>query len=643
MSNDDPHNSGRLSRSPARLPGAEEKLTPEGFARGAAILKERLKDLPGGPGVYRMISDKGAVLYVGKARNLKKRVGNYTQMARLPLRQQRMIALTRALETTLTHTEAEALLLEAHLIRHHRPPYNILLLDDKSYPYILIRRDHPFPQIMKYRGARAKNGWYYGPFASGAAVYETLGLLARAFRLRNCPDTVFAGRKRPCLQYHIKRCTAPCVEHVTQAQYARQVAQARAFLEGKSDALLVQLQNAMKQASAALDYEHAAELRDRIRMIAAIQARQHVSLKDSLDADIMALAREGGRAVAQVFFVRGGRHYGGHAHALTVDAATPDKEVMESFLAQFYAERTPPPLALVSALPADPALLAAALRQKHGSRVTIRAPRKGARKALMTMALRNARASLDRGNAGRKSQAALLSGVARLFGLIDAPQRIEVYDNSHISGKEAVGAMIVAGADGFVKKAYRKFIIHAGDAAPGDDISMMREVIHRRFARALKEDPERSGGPWPDLLLIDGGQTQVKAVCAALAELGLSAIPVVGIAKGPDRHAGRERFFLPGKEPFSLPQGEAALYFLQRLRDEAHRFAIGFHRARRQKALAASPLDAIPNIGPARKKRLLLHFGSAREVSRAGVEDLARVPGISAELARVIYQHFHEG
>ncbi|MBI3419496.1 MAG: excinuclease ABC subunit UvrC [Proteobacteria bacterium] len=643
MSNEEPNKAERSSRSPGKLPGAEEAFTYARFQRGTGLIKEHLKNMPSGPGVYRMISEKGEVLYVGKARNLKKRVSSYAQAGRLDQRQQRMIALTRALEFTLTHTEAEALLLEANLIRHHQPAFNILLLDDKSYPYILITRDHAFPQLMKYRGSRARKGWYYGPFASGEAVYETLGLLTRAFRLRNCADTIFNSRKRPCLQYHIKRCTAPCVAYVSKEEYAKQVEQAREFLAGKSDMLLKQLQKEMQESSEALNYEKAAELRDRIRMIAAIQSKQHVSLTDSMDADVSAIAREGGHIAIQMFFVRGGRHYGGRAHFLQADPEATEKEIMSSFLSQFYADKPAPKLILASHAPEDISVLATALSEKNKTRITVSVPTKGSRKALITMALKNAREALAQRLSGRQSQTKLLEDLARVFGLIDTPKRIEVFDNSHISGSEMVGAMIVAGLDGFTKKAYRKFIIRSTELTPGDDYGMMREVLKRRFARAIKEDPTRGGGQWPDLVLIDGGAGQVNAACDVLAELGLSNIPIAGIAKGLERNAGRERFFLPGKEPFSLEPKEPALYFLQRLRDEAHRFAIGFHRARRQKTMTQSPLDAIPNIGPLRKKKLLMHFGSAKEVSKAGLDDLRRVPGISEDLAKKIYGYFHEG
>jgi excinuclease ABC subunit C len=643
MANDDPNNEKRLSRSPGKLPGAEEVFTYANYLRGNEVLKEALKNMPGSPGVYRMMSAIGEVLYVGKAKNLKKRVTSYTQVGRLEQRHERMLAKTATLEFTITHTEVEALLLEANLIRHHQPPFNILLLDDKSYPYILITRDHDFPQVVKYRGAREKKGWYYGPFASGEAVYETLGILARAFRLRNCADTIFAARKRPCLQYHIKRCTAPCVNFVTKDQYAEQVEQARAFLSGKSTVLLTQLQKDMQAASEKQEYEYAAELRDRIQMITKMHTKQNINLADTSDADIAAIAREGKHVAVQMFFVRGGRHYGGRAHFFDADPVMPEKEIMEAFLTQFYSNKPAPKLVLISHAPENLGVLAKALSEQNNYRVTVSVPTKGSKRGLITMALRNAKEALSQRLTGRASQTKLLEDVARVFGLIDTPKRIEVYDNSHISGSEAVGAMIVAGVDGFIKKAYRKFIIKNTELSPGDDYGMMREVLKRRFARALKEDPERGGGQWPDLLLIDGGAGQLSAACEVLADLGLSNIPVVGIAKGPDRNAGRERFFLPGREPFMMEPREPALYFLQRLRDEVHRFAIGFHRARRQKNISKSPLDSIPNIGPLRKKNLLLHFGSAKEVARAGLEDLKRVPGISAEMAKTIYGYFNEG
>lgn len=641
MSNEDPHNKDRISRSPAHLPGGTAKLAPASFVTGANILREELKNIPGSPGVYRMISAKGEILYVGKARNLKKRVTSYTQAERLPNRLQRMVALVANLEITITHTESEALLLEANLIRHHQPPFNILLRDDKSYPYILITRDHDFPQVVKYRGSKSQKGWYYGPFASSEAVVEMLTFLMRSFRLRNCTDSVFSARKRPCLQYHIKRCTAPCVGKVTVEEYAVQVKEARDFLAGKDDSFLHELQERMNQASDAQDYEEAASLRDRIRMLAAIHSRQKINIMNLGDADVVALHRAAGQSCIQVFFFRNDRNYGNRAVFLQHEGDMTDSEVMESFLGQFYADKPAPRLILVSHLPEETELLEQALREKNEMRIEIAEPKLGDKKALIDMALENAREALARRLADRKSQDDLLAGLATRFNLIGPPQRIEVYDNSHVSGQHAVGCMIVAGPEGFIKKAYRKFNIKSEDITPGDDYGMMREMLQRRFARAIEEYPERTPAHWPDLVLIDGGQGQLSAAQQVMDDLGLHDIPVVGVAKGPQRDAGRERFFMKGVTPFMMEPREPVLYYLQRLRDEAHRFAIGTHRTRRAKAISASPLDSVPGIGPTRKKKLLLHFGSAQGVSRAGIEDLMRVPGISADLAKIIYEHFH--
>lgn len=654
MTNETPHDQKRVSRpafAEARLrlrAGRSAKSLPSKdgghryFARGADVLRAALISMPSTPGVYRMIGEKGEVLYVGKAKALKKRVASYTQMARLPVRLQRMVALVHAVEMTHTHTEAEALLLEANLIRYHEPPFNVLLLDDKSYPSILITR-HDFPQVVKYRGSREERGWYYGPFASAEAVMETLNLLTRGFQLRNCSDTVFAARKRPCLQYHIRRCTAPCVGLVTREEYAEQVKEACAFLSGKSDALLKELQAKMQGASEARDFESAAEIRDRIKAIAHMHTKQAAHVAGVADADVAALHRAGSHSCIEVFFIRAGSNYGSRAFFPQHAAEVSEAEMMSQFVAQFYAEKIPPSCILLSHPPQDAALLVEALGKQAGRKVQIFVPRQGEKFRLIGMALKNAKESLARRLAERQSQTALLEGMAKIFALANAPKRIEVYDNSHVSGKHAVGAMIVAGPEGFHKKSYRIFNIKSEDLAPGDDVAMLREVLKRRFSRALSEDQRDEPGLWPDVLLIDGGAGQLTAACTVLADLGVNDVPLIAIAKGPDRNAGRERFFMEGRQTFSLEPRDPVLYFLQRLRDEAHRFAIGRHRARRARAIRTSKLDGVPGVGSKRKRQLLLQFGSAEGVARAGMADLKRTPGISAELARKIYDYFHGG
>ncbi len=634
MSNEDPNNPNRISRSAPSLPGGTDDIPKGGFARGAAVLKEYLKNVPFSPGVYRMVSAKGDVLYVGKAKSLKKRVTNYTTLERLTNRIQRMVALTHHLEIVVTHTESEALLLEANLIRNYQPPFNVLLKDDKSYPYILITKDHEFPQLVKYRGSKDRDGWYFGPFASSDAVRETMGVLMRGFMLRNCNDSFFAARKRPCLQYHIKRCTAPCVGKVSVEDYARQVKEAREFLLGKNDALLEDLQKDMQKASAAMDFEEAAHLRDRIKILATIQAKQNININNIGDADVIALAREAGQICIQVFFIRNDRNYGNRAFFPQADMSLEDSEILSTFLAQFYSDKPAPKQLFLSQETDDVELLAETFK------TDIAIPKQGDKKRLIDMAAQNAREALARRLAERKSQNVLLEGVAKCFDLDGTPERIEVYDNSHTSGTYAVGAMIVAGPEGFIKKAYRKFNIKGTELAKGDDYGMMREMLKRRFTRLNAEDDDSNT---PDLVLIDGGMGQLNAALETLAELGLSDIPVVGIAKGPDRNAGRERFFMKDRADFQLEMRDPVLYFLQRLRDESHRFVIGSHRARRVKAISNSPLDGIAGIGPTRKKKLLLHFGSAQGVSKAGISDLQRVPGINAELAKQIYDYFHSG
>jgi excinuclease ABC subunit C len=609
-----------------------------GFDRGAEAIRAQLKTMPSLPGVYRMIGSDGKVLYVGKAKNLKNRVTSYTQRARLPQRLQRMVAQVVTMEIVTTHTEAEALLLEANLIRRFAPPFNILLRDDKSYPMILIPRDHDFPALLKHRGAKKRKGWYFGPFASGSAVTETLNLLQRGFQLRTCSDGVFASRSRPCLQYHIKRCSGPCVNLVSKTDYADQVTDAVAFLRGQTQSLQQKFASAMKSASDALDYETAAKFRDRIRILTSIQARQNIDVPGLGDADIFGLCLGGGKAAIEVFFFRSDRNFGARTYFPATDKEEPS-EILASFVAQFYDDKPVPPLLILSHEPAESQLLAEALSTRAERKVSLVVPQMGEKKKLADHAIQNAKTALARKSAESDEQTRLLQKVAELFGLAEAPNRIEVYDNSHTGGSFAIGAMIAAGPTGFLKKTYRKYNIKS--AATNDDFAMMREVLTRRFERLAAEDPERKSGLWPDLLLIDGGQGQLTQVVGVLAEMGISDIPVVGIAKGPDRNAGREHFFMEGKPPFALPHEDPVLYYLQRLRDEAHRFAIGTHRARRAKALVQSGLEEVGGIGSARKKALLLHFGSAKAVKEAGIEDLARTPGISPALAKKIYETFH--
>jgi excinuclease ABC subunit C len=643
-------NSGMSERTPIKNP---PRSRPS-FETGAAVLRAQLKTMPSQPGVYRMVAEDGTALYVGKAKDLKKRVSSYTQSARLENRLRRMVAQTRGLEIVVTNTEADALLLEASFIQRFMPPYNLLLRDDKSYPYILITRDHDFPQILKHRGARARKGWYFGPFASAGAVNETVAFLQRGFMLRNCSDNFFASRRRPCLQYHIKRCTAPCVGFVSKEDYARQAEDARDFLRGKNQEIQKRLAAEMEKASDALDFEEAAKLRDRIKVLTSIQARQGVTVAGMGDADVIALHQAAGKTAVQVFFFRDDRNYGARTFYPAHDKGLTPGEILSSFVAQFYTAKPAPPLVMLSQPADDAALLEQALTEQAGHKVRITVPKLGDRKRLVDLARKNARESLARQMAETSEQAKLLARIAEIFGLVEAPKRIEVYDNSHISGQHPVGAMIAAGPEGFLKKTYRKFNIRghvdptsgASSSKPvssNDDYAMMEEVLTRRFQRLIGEDPSRKSGLWPDLVLIDGGQGQLNKACGVMEELGLPDIALVAIAKGPDRNAGRERFFVTGREPFSLPPDDPALYYLQRLRDEAHRFAIGAHRARRTRAIGISGLEEVPGIGAARKRALLHHFGSARAVEGAGIEDLARVPGISLNAAKKIHDYFREG
>jgi excinuclease ABC subunit C len=607
---------------------------------GLAAIETALATLPLTPGVYRMLDAKGDALYVGKARSLKRRVAAYTQLARLPERLRRMVHETRRMEVVTTASEAEALLLEANLIKRLRPRYNIVLRDDKSYPWLVLTEDHPYPQITKHRGERRKGASYWGPFASAWAVNQTLTALQRVFLLRSCRDTVFDSRTRPCLLFQIKRCSAPCVRRVSEEEYGELVREAKEFLSGGTPSIQRRLAKEMEGAAERLEFERAAALRDRIRGLTHVQGRDRINMEGIGDADVVALHQMAGQSCVQVFFFRGGRNNGNRPYFLShAKSEQPPEEVLGAFLAQLYDDLPPPPLLLVSHDPQDAAVLADALSMKAGRKVEIHRPQRGDKKAVVDHAATNAREAIERRMAEGTAQAELLMGVARLFDLPDAPERIEVYDNSHIMGTNAYGVMVVAGAAGFLKQHYRKYGIR--EAKPGDDFAMMREVFGRRFGRALKEDPERESETWPDLVLIDGGAGQLSAAREILNEMGLHDIPLVAIAKGPDRDAGREWFHQTGKDPFQLPPRDPVLYYLQRLRDEAHRFAIASHRAGRSKALTRSELDEIPGVGGALKRKLLNHFGSARGVRNAALEDLEKAPGIGPAVARKIYGHFH--
>ncbi|HEX7072553.1 MAG TPA: excinuclease ABC subunit UvrC [Hyphomicrobiaceae bacterium] len=715
--------------SEAREAAVQERTSPK---TGPEVIASYLKNLPNSPGVYRMIDAKGDVIYVGKARSLKARVANYTRFAGHSTRIARMISQTAAMEFVLVGTEAEALLLEANLIKRFRPRFNVLMRDDKSFPYILIARDHRAPQILKHRGARTRRGEYFGPFASAGAVNRTITMLQRAFLLRSCSDAVYETRTRPCLLYQIKRCSAPCTGEISLEDYNALVDEATRFLRGESQNVRRHYQKLMEEAAEALEFERAAELRNRLWALAHVTADQAINPEGVEEADVFAIAQDGGQTCVQVFFIRSGQNWGNRAYFPKADRSLGTAEVLESFIAQFYDDKPVPRLLLLSENLPGRALLAEALSSKADRRVEVRAPQRGSKLGVVEHALRNAREALARRLAESSSQRILLEGIAERFGLPATPRRIEVFDNSHIMGTNAVGAMIVAGPDGFVKSQYRKFNIKSADLTPGDDYAMMREVLTRRFKRladkhagerpAAREpqpvsghsisppdgepatrieppapDPvtrrgadgipfgmlraetvsepglenhgenrpeppdcspalfdetpaEREPEPAeeefpdrPDLVLIDGGAGQLGVAADVLRELGIEDIPIVGVAKGPDRDAGREHFYLPGREkPFMLEPRDPVLYFVQRLRDEAHRFAIGTHRARRAKAISANPLDEIPGIGPTRKRALLQHFGSAKAVSRAGVADLRQVPGISAQMAQTIYDFFHE-
>jgi excinuclease ABC subunit C len=621
----------------------ETVAAPAPVMEGVRVIETALATLPLSPGVYRMLDAKGDALYVGKARALKKRVVAYTQIGRLPERLRRMVHETRSLEVITTASEAEALLLEANLIKKLRPRYNIVLRDDKSYPWLVLTEDHPYPQISKHRGERRKGASYWGPFASAWAVNQTLTALQRVFLLRSCRDTVFDSRDRPCLLHQIRRCSAPCVDRISQADYAGLVQEARQFLSGETPTIQRTLAQEMEAAAEALEFERAAALRDRIRGLTHIQGRDRINLDGVGDADVVALHQLAGQTCVQVFFFRGGRNNGNRPYFLNHGKSeqTPE-EVLGSFLGQLYDDLPPPPLVLLSHELPERALIAEALGIKAGRKVELHRPQRGEKREAVEHAATNAREALERRMAEGTAQQALLAGVATLFDLPAQPERIEIYDNSHIQGTNAYGVMVAAGPAGFLKQAYRKFSIK-GPVAPGDDFGMMREVFERRFGRALKEDPGRESGTWPDLVLIDGGLGQLNAAREILVELGVHDIPLVAVAKGADRDAGREWFHRAGHEPFQLPPRDPVLYYLQRLRDEAHRFAITTHRAGRSKTLTKSELDDVPGVGSALKRKLLNHFGSARGVRNAALEDLVNAPGIGPTVARRIHGHFHPG
>ncbi len=619
-----------------RIPPSEPALT--GYDRIAAYVRT----LDGSPGVYRMLDAESRVLYVGKARNLRNRVSNYARPGDHSARIARMIAETVSMMFLTTRTETEALLLEQNLIKQLKPRYNVLLRDDKSFPNILVT-SHDYPMVKKHRGARKEKGQYFGPFASAGAVNRTLSQLQRVFLLRNCTDSQFEGRTRPCLQYQIKRCTAPCVGMITAAEYQRSVQDAKEFLSGRTAHIQEALAEQMMAASDAMEFERAAALRDRIKALTQVQTAQGVNPRTVPEADVIGLHVENGQACVQVFFIRANQNWGNHDFYPRISGEEDIAEVMEAFIGQFYSDREPPRMLILSNGVDDPDLLAAALGDKAGRKVEIIVPQRGEKAELVEGALRNAKESLGRRMSENATQGRLLRGLAEAFDLDTAPQRIEVYDNSHIQGTNAVGAMVVAGPEGLMKSQYRKFNIRGEDLTPGDDFGMMKEVLTRRFSRLLKEDPDRTLGTWPDLLLIDGGAGQVSAVQEIMDQFGIDDVAMVGVAKGVDRDHGKEEFHRPGEPPFALQRNDPVLYFVQRLRDEAHRFAIGTHRAKRAKSVGVTPLDDIPGIGATRKRALLAHFGSAKAVSRANLADLTAVEGISATMAETIYGFFHEG
>ncbi|MBA1158495.1 excinuclease ABC subunit UvrC [Microvirga mediterraneensis] len=630
------------------------EANPGSVQRGTEVIRHFWNTLPNAPGVYRMLDAKGDVLYVGKAKSLKNRVGSYARGQAHSNRIARMIGETTSMEFVTTATETEALLLEANLIKQLKPRYNVLLRDDKSLPYILLTADHEAPQLVKHRGARKRKGDYYGPFASVWAVNRTINALQRAFLLRSCNDSYYENRTRPCLLYQIKRCSGPCTNEISQEDYAELVSEARAFLSGKSNAVKQRITDEMQAAAEELEFERAARCRDRLAALSAIQGVQGINTQSVEEADVFALDEQAGQFCVEVFFFRNWQNWGNRAYFPKADKSMSREEVLGSFMAQFYDDKPAPRLILLSHEIEDSELMAAALSTRTETRVEIHAPQRGERRQLIEYALRNAREALGRRLADTSSQQKLLVSLGQAFGLSKAPKRVEVYDNSHIMGTNAVGAMVVAGANGFMKQHYRTFNMKSEDLKPGDDYGMMREMLQRRFARLVKEEPrgaEADGHPgddsfpaWPDLVLIDGGKGQLEAARQALAEVGVGEedVALIGIAKGRDRDAGRETFFKPGQPPFKMPPRDPALYFVQRLRDEAHRFAIGAHRAKRKRELVKNPLDEIAGIGPTRKRALLHHFGTVKAIQRAALEDLMKAPGVNAATARAVYDFFHE-
>ena len=616
------------------------EIRAEDVQTGPDVIRSYVSRLDDCPGVYRMLAADQSVLYVGKARSLKKRVASYTKFGGHTNRIARMIAATASMEFITTETETEALLLESNLIKQLKPRFNVLLRDDKSFPHILIEAGD-WPLMRKHRGARREKGKYFGPFASAGAVNRTLNQMQKAFLLRTCSDSVFANRTRPCLLHQIKRCCAPCVDAVSTGEYEALVEDATRFLEGRTTRVQTELAERMTEAAASMDFERAAVYRDRIRALTQIQGHQGINPQVTAEADVFAMHREGGQACVQVFFFRSHQNWGNRAYFPRVTADMEDPEILEAFLGQFYADRQPARMVLLSHQIEQDALLAEALSTVAARRVVVAVPQRGEKRELVDHAAQNAREALSRKMAESATQTKLLDELAQAFDLETPPKRIEVYDNSHIQGAHAVGAMIVAGPEGYEKSQYRKFNIKSESLTPGDDFGMMREVLTRRFNRLIKEDPDRSQGMWPDLVLIDGGAGQVSASMDVLGELGVEDLALFGVAKGTDRDAGKEEFHAPKRRPFALPFRSPALYFIQRMRDEAHRFAIGAHRAKRAKTVGATPLDEIPGIGPTRKRALLAHFGSAKAVSRAGLSDLKNVDGVSANMAETIYAFFH--
>lgn len=609
-------------------------------AQGHEVIQAYLNTIDGSPGVYRMLDHESRVLYVGKARNLRARVSSYARPTGHSGRIARMISMTTSMMFLTTRTETEALLLEQNLIKQLKPKFNVLLRDDKSFPNILVTAEHDYPQIKKHRGAKKEKGSYYGPFASAGAVNRTLNQLQRVFLLRDCSNSMFESRTRPCLQYQIKRCSAPCVGKISPTEYKQTVSDAEKFLNGKSTDIQGRLAKDMAHASEEMEFERAAALRDRIKALTQVQTAQGINPKGVSEADIIALHLDSGQACVQVFFIRANQNWGNHDYYPRVGPDVDAAEVLEAFVGQFYDTREPPKQLILSNDIENLDLMADALSIKLGRKVEVLVPKRGEKADLVDGALRNARESLARKMAETASQIRLLKGLAEAFDLPEPPKRIEVYDNSHISGTNAVGGMIVAGPEGFVKNQYRKFNIKGEDIAPGDDFGMMKEVLTRRFRRLLKEDPDRERGMWPDLLLIDGGAGQVSAVREIMQKYGVGDIAMVGVAKGEDRDAGKEEFYRTGKRPFALRHNDPVLYFVQRMRDEVHRFAIGTHRAKRSKAIGSSPLDEIAGVGAARKRALLAHFGSAKAVGRANLADLEAVPGVSKGMAQKLYDHF---